>query len=295
MPSRQIILAYVPVLHRGYWQFFEAFPNANEIYVFDKGILADFDYIRKDLRALNQAQQVKMLAGLGRFKRVGVVNKKDLKILDKSEIKIILPDEDISRGVVKAIKNADIELHPIFLRWDRSRVEGVDKKSKKEPTTDDQRIQKLIQKAIKAAGQSSDIWRHVGAILIDKRGKKIGVASNKAEPSEHTPWIEGDPRNLYKRGVGLEQSLFIHAEAALIAKAAKRGISLEKATIYVTTFPCPSCAKLIAHSGIALCYYKDGYATLDGERVLKEYDVRAIRVIMPAEQNDSSKPMVPYV
>ena len=43
----------------------------------------------------------------------------------------------------------------------------------------------------------------------------------------------------------------VHAEQNIIAQAAKYGISLEGATVYVNTFPCSICAKLMINVGIA--------------------------------------------
>jgi dCMP deaminase len=43
----------------------------------------------------------------------------------------------------------------------------------------------------------------------------------------------------------------VHAEANAIASAAKAGVSLENCFIYIDTFPCSSCTKLIIQSGIS--------------------------------------------
>ena len=60
----------------------------------------------------------------------------------------------------------------------------------------------------------------------------------------------GDPRSNFDAGKNIELSKFIHAEASLIAQAAKQGAKLEGASIYVTTFPCPVCARLVATAGL---------------------------------------------
>ena len=39
--------------------------------------------------------------------------------------------------------------------------------------------------------------------------------------------------------------------------------------MYVTDFPCPPCARLIAAAGISRLYFRDGYAVLDGEEILR--------------------------
>lgn len=47
----------------------------------------------------------------------------------------------------------------------------------------------------------------------------------------------------------------IHAEIDAITKAARLGIKLDGATIYVTRYPCEECAKAIAAAGIAHVVY----------------------------------------
>ena len=58
-----------------------------------------------------------------------------------------------------------------------------------------------------------------------------------------------------------------------IAKAAQMGVSLEGSTIYVTTFPCPVCAKLIVYSGIERVVFSEGYAILDAQDILNSYSI----------------------
>ena len=53
----------------------------------------------------------------------------------------------------------------------------------------------------------------------------------------------------------------VHAEANAIAQAARNGVAIANATIYVTASPCWTCFKLIANAGITrICYgefYRD--------------------------------------
>lgn len=50
-----------------------------------------------------------------------------------------------------------------------------------------------------------------------------------------------------------------HAERNLIEWAARKGISLEGCTLYITHAPCIECAKSIRNSGIIELVYKDVY------------------------------------
>lgn len=51
----------------------------------------------------------------------------------------------------------------------------------------------------------------------------------------------------------------VHAEANAVVQAARNGVAIENADIYVTASPCYYCFKLIANAGIKRVYYKDFY------------------------------------
>lgn len=78
--------------------------------------------------------------------------------------------------------------------------------------------------------------------------------------------------------MNIELSTALHAEAAIIAGAAKDGISLSGTDLYVSTFPCPGCARLVTAAGVARCFYAGGYSMLDGERIFDEGGVQLIFV-----------------
>jgi len=51
----------------------------------------------------------------------------------------------------------------------------------------------------------------------------------------------------------------VHAEANAIVQAARNGVAIEGADIYVTASPCYNCFKLIANAGIKRVYYREFY------------------------------------
>jgi len=51
----------------------------------------------------------------------------------------------------------------------------------------------------------------------------------------------------------------VHAEANAIVQAAKNGVGIDGADIYVTASPCYNCFKLIANSGIKRIFYGELY------------------------------------
>jgi len=67
----------------------------------------------------------------------------------------------------------------------------------------------------------------------------------------------------------------IHSEQNAVSDAAKRGVSIENSTIYVTHFPCINCAKTIISSGIKNVKYHENYKNND--LVKKLFDVSNVK------------------
>jgi len=60
-------------------------------------------------------------------------------------------------------------------------------------------------------------------------------------------------------GKEIEKVCSIHAESGAVAIAASKGISIKGAKVYVTTFPCLICARLLVKSEISTLYYMSDY------------------------------------
>lgn len=67
-----------------------------------------------------------------------------------------------------------------------------------------------------------------------------------------------------------------HAEANAIVQAAKNGVGIDSAEIFVTASPCYNCFKLIANSGIKKIYYNEFYRD---ERILKHAEKAKIQLL----------------
>ena len=121
--------------------------------------------------------------------------------------------------------------------------------------------------------------RHVGAVIVkDKRilatgynGAPMGVesCSEKGECLRKKLNIPSGTRH--------EICFAVHAEQNAICQAAKLGISVEGATIYVTHQPCTICTKMIINSGIKKVIYKYGYPDEFSLELLKEAGVEIIK------------------
>jgi dCMP deaminase len=116
--------------------------------------------------------------------------------------------------------------------------------------------------AQKLAKRSHCVKAHVGAVLT-KDTRIISLGYNGPPSGTHNcdhEWPEtGCPRD--SKG---SCSLALHAEQNAILYAAKNGVSMQDATLYVTLSPCIACARVIFTTGIKKVYYKDSYAKFKG-------------------------------
>lgn len=278
----KIIIAYVPVLHRGYKNFFEKYEGPeNILFIFGEELISEFDHLRKEIRALSPEEVRLAVSGWALNLAISIADYKTLENIGRLKTTVIMPNEDICRELAQRyLRGCKIIFDDIFLRWDRDNS-VVNKEVRFDRKISVEELDRaMINRTFEETGKSSDWWRRIGAVIA-KGEELILTAHNRHVPSPHMPYVFGDPRNNFKRGVNIDTSTALHAEAGLICKAAKHaGISLKGASLYVTTFPCPACAKLIAYSGIKRCYYKEGYSMLDGETILRSNGVEIIKVIM---------------
>lgn len=273
-----VIVAYIPVLHEGYRRLFERYPEAKELAIFGNDVIAGFEHLVKDIRKLDPDLVRKSIEAWKVFDRVTVLDPSTIRRLQEEKTPLIVSDDDLTTELVQKYFSANqIKKDTIFLRWDkRTSVEPIPVSP--DVTISEEEFDKEMITAAKNEGrESTDWWRRIGALAV-KDGKIVLKAHNIAVPSEQTAYDEGDPRSNFKSGVHLESSLFLHAEAGLVAQAAKAGISLTGTDVYAETFPCPPCAKQLAYSGIKRLFYRTGYNVLDGERILKSQGVQIIFV-----------------
>lgn len=268
-------------------------PSFHSLYILGDEILDAFRSIQKDLRRLKPQLVRQSLTSWNLLDEIIVADESALRKLNKPDMTVLLPDEDISHELAKKLfPLATAEYAPIFLRWDRQRSNAKDPVEADEEIAEDDLSKSFFDAAEKESHKSSDIWRRVGAVIA-RDGKLLVKAHNQATPTPHSSWLYGDPRNNYNKGVTTDKTVFMHAEAKLIGKMARLGEVVDGTDLYVTTFPCPTCAMLIAESGIKRVFFNEGYATLDGHRVLKTAGIKIVRVLR-AEAPVKDKTSVPY-
>jgi dCMP deaminase len=97
-------------------------------------------------------------------------------------------------------------------------------------------------------------------------------------PASDECYKSGCIRDHIKPGEKLDFCSAIHSEVNIIAMAARDGVSIKGATLYVTHFPCPRCAKVIAKSGIKKVVYHQGWSNFDGEEVMRLNNIELIKI-----------------
>lgn len=275
------ILAYVPVLHEGYARLFADHPDL-PILLIPRDLAMSVDpecgYLRKDLRALDAEAVATALRAWYPLRLVHVTSPEQLATLNDVQTRIVLPDEDVSRAIAqKYLPWNLLQFVEVFLRWDRQRVMSNETVHHDRTLPFEGLAADMLRLAAAESRKATNWWRRVGAVIA-RDGDVLLMGHNTHVPSPHLAYAEGDPRSLFKRGVHIELTTDHHAEARLISEAARRGLALAGADLYLTTFPCPPCAKDVAHAGIRRCFFSSGYAMLDGERVLKDAGVELIFV-----------------
>ncbi len=195
----------------------------------------------------------------------------------------ILPDEDVSHLLADEYllpAGCSVRFEPIWARWDMQAVLA------EQPVISDLEIsleefdRKILQEAAELSRHSPDWWRQVGATLLDRNGKVLARAYNTHMPNEYETYIFGDPainRDAGQKG----KSCARHAEVGVIAECAKHGLAVEGGSIYVTTFPCESCAAMIVDSGIREVYFSEGYSSLNSLDIFRSRNVKLIQVKNP--------------
>jgi dCMP deaminase len=273
------VLLYLPVLHAGYEDFLSRHRDADEILLLGRGFRQAYPSLAKDIRALAPERAAGYLRLTAPQATIRVVEPPDLPGALTGD-QIVMPDEEITRELARQLESGGgrvVVFDSTFLRWDREWAAAQAPVSFDGEISAAELPRELIGAASAIAQRSSDWWRQVGAVAA-RDGQLIGCAWNRHLPSEYAPYVNGDPRDGFARGVRADLSTAIHAEAALIARAARDGVSLAGADLYTTTFPCPACARLVAEAGFGRCYFAGQYSVLDGEQVLRAAGVSLIWV-----------------
>ena len=130
--------------------------------------------------------------------------------------------------------------------------------------------------AVQVSLRSTCMRRRVGSIIV-KDNNILSTGYNGA-PSGLPNCIDDCKRcyrsaNNIPSGAELDKCFAVHSEQNAIMNALKSGDDLTGASIYVTTFPCSTCAKLCIQAGIKHIYYIDSYEDVFTKKMLQEANI----------------------
>lgn len=275
---KTFLVLYIPVIHGGYLKLFEKYAGqVDGLMVLGETLVDECKFLEREIRALDPLTAGKIIAAMGLFKKVEILESWAVGLLELEGSAFITSTENITRRFAeKYLGRNEVSYDSSFLRWDEGHV--ASRTDVKHDRESDSRFDKEIMlRAIKEGKKSPDWWRQVGAVVVTKIGTELR-AYNKDPISEYRPYAFGNIRDFVKAGEISEATPAIHAEQVLIAEAAREGLSLKGARIYVSVFPCPTCSNLIAESGIEKCFFASGNAYLDVESILKARGVELVFV-----------------
>jgi dCMP deaminase len=137
----------------------------------------------------------------------------------------------------------------------------------------DNRINKddyAMKLAETAALRSTCLRRKVGAVAIDREGYVLATGYNGAPRwlAHCTPETCIRVKNKIPSGQQLEMCKAIHAEQNLVLRLGPR---LKGATVYCTTCPCVTCAKLLIGAGVAAICWKQDYDNPYAKELMLEW------------------------
>ncbi|MEW6727259.1 MAG: dCMP deaminase family protein [Bacillota bacterium] len=130
----------------------------------------------------------------------------------------------------------------------------------------------FMEQARLMARRSTCLRRQVGAVLV--RDKRAIASGYNGPPSSllHCAERGGCLRAQLNVPPGERQEICraLHAEQNVVLQLAITGLSGVNSTIYVTHFPCFTCAKLLVQLGVREVVYAEGYPDQFSRDVLEE-------------------------
>lgn len=271
-----VIIGTFAIIHRGYLEILDKYPQA-DIFILSDDLANQLYKLEIDLRKMPIEKVKNLLASLNRH--IYTLDLNNIENIKNSD-QIVLINDD----VINELKNRYLNNHPNLIVETGFYYHPTEKVAKaKEVGVNviknySETDESYMKHAMILASESGCFWRQIGCLVL-KDNKIIYSAYNQMQPNIDECYKIGCIRDDLKPGEKTaELCSVIHSEANCIAQAARDGVSLKGASIYVTTFPCPMCAKLIATSGIKKCFYNQGWANFDGERVMQAAGVELIKI-----------------
>ncbi len=128
-----------------------------------------------------------------------------------------------------------------------------------------------------AAKRSTCLRRQVGAVLV--RDKHLLSTGYNGAPAGLKDCLEIGSCLREELGVpsGERHELCraVHAEQNAVIQCALHGVSTKGSTLYTTSSPCITCAKILVNAGVKRVVYCDAYPNKEAFQIMEEAGIRA--------------------
>jgi len=284
-----LIIGEFSVFHKGYIEFLNKIKKDEESLVFFVGILSDkiikeLTSLETDIRKVSQEDIKHIINSYLKVEDFFSIEKDNfLEIVrDVEPDKIFILKGDKGENFADKYLTDDqhkniVKYYDIRLRWSDDKVQEFKKEVSDLSERELEKHQKFMSEALKEAERSKCWWRQVGAVAV-KDDEVIFRGFNRMLPTEDECYKIGCIRDSIEPGKDPEICSVTHAEASIISLAACDGVSLKNTILYVTHFPCPACAKLVALAGFKKVVYSRGSSVFDGERVMISAKVDIVKI-----------------
>ena len=145
--------------------------------------------------------------------------------------------------------------------------------------------------AHQVATRSTCLRRQVGAVAVSRDNRILGTGYNGSLPGTPHCDVVGCLRDELGVPSGQRQEICRaqHAEANVCNFAARHGVALEGATMYVTAQPCTTCVKAMATTGIRRVIFDSEYPDQLACQLAKEAGMELICFREMIEQAEKEK------
>jgi deoxycytidylate deaminase len=134
-----------------------------------------------------------------------------------------------------------------------------------------------------AAKQSFDYNMQTGVALARHNGTSyelIATAYNGVVPYQTYAMHHGAARERnFSPMHDLNHYDTNHAEVELILKAQKQKLDLHSTTLFINLLPCPSCARMLAHTDIETFVYREDHSDGYAVKMLEQSGKKVIRLV----------------
>lgn len=133
----------------------------------------------------------------------------------------------------------------------------------------------FMKLANEVATRTTCLRRGVGALIVKER-RILATGYNGVPTSLRHCDVTGCLRQQLGVPSGQRHEICrgLHAEQNALLQAARYGINIEGASIYITTQPCVVCAKMLINAGISEIIYQNPYPDELSMELLKESGIK---------------------